>query len=541
MNHQITISKRTALSAALCLALGIATTTAQASWTGTFTMYDGAGGYVDNATDVTGVEKVSLASTTTFFGALWTAHNLTTYGPGTYTIDTIEAGNYVFTVGAGQIAGHMLFDWSTTANIDVINMWNVTTNADGSTQYESIDFDCGAGTDGIRGCGMIDGAFIGFNANFDMNAFTAFPVVYSSSQGGNPLVLVTIAGGNVTIRTNKTAADGYNFNWGASNGTLTGAAVGGTVSETFVFAAGGLTNSTAYTLSVTITKGADTVTATSSVTVEPAAALSGVTDTDGDGLVDNDVSEGYPDNDGDGIPNYLDPTNDSAALVAINSTDTDLGSMSASSGTVSLGATALANSITNMLASTAASGLAVTISDIGTSDSLVSSSCVGGCFDFKVTGLSEGGTSKVVVPVSTPLGDYPAYRKFSSGTWQGFKIDDDNSISSAAALNTNPVTCPAAGDSAYSSVGLTPGHSCIQLTIKDGGANDADSVANGVITDPGGVGTTGEHIMVADVPNGCSMSATPVNPTERADWWLVAGFLSVLALLRGLRRKDHAA
>ncbi len=542
MNHQITISKRTALSAALCLALGTGVAEA-APWSGTFTMYGaGVGGVVGSPdTGVTGTEKIDLASTTTFFGALWTAHDLITYGPGSYTIDTIEGGSYNFTVGAGQIAGHMLFDWSTTANIDVINMWNVTTKSDGSTTYESIDFDCGTGTDGIRGCAMIDGAFIGFRANFDMTAFSAFSVIISGSQGSNPLVITTTAGGNVTLSTNKTTAGGYTFSWAGSHADVVAAAVGGTASETFVFDPSGLTNGTAYSIQATVTNSsAQAVASTSSITIAPATALTSA-DTDGDGLADNHASEGYPDNDGDGIPNYLDPTNDSAALVAINSTDTDLGSMSASTGTVSLGATALSNSITNMLASTAASGLAVTTSDIGTTDGSVNASCVGGCFDFKVTGLSDGGSSKVVIPLSTPLGDYPVYRKFSGSTWSGFVIDDNNSISSAAALSTGPITCPAAGNSAYSSVGLTPGHSCIQLTMLDGGPNDADGVADGVVTDPGGVGTSGEFVQVANVPNGCSMSATPVNPTERADWWLVAGFLSVLALLRGLRRKDHAA
>jgi len=546
MNHQtqITISKRTALSAALCLALGTGVAEA-APWSGTFTMYGGGtGGLVGAFPTVTGTEKVDLASTSPFFGFNWTAHDLITYGPGTYTVDTIEGGIYSFTVGSGQIAGHMLFDWSTTKNIDVINMWNVTTKSDGSTTYESIDFDCGSGTDGVRGCAMIDGAFPGFRANFDMTAFSAFPVNISASQGGNPLVIVTTAGGNVTLRTNNTAAGGYTFSWAGSHADVVAAAVGGTANETFVFDPSGLTKGTAYSIQASVTNAASqTVASISSITIEPATALTGA-DTDGDGLADNHASEGYPDNDGDGIPNYLDPTNDSAALVAVNTTDTGLGSMSASTGTVSLGATALSNSITNMLAGTTASGLAVTTNDIGTTDGDVNTSCVGGCFDFKVTGLSEGGSSKVVIPLSTPLGDFPVYRKFSGSTWNGFVIDDNNSISSAAALSTGPITCPAAGNSAYSSVGLTPGHSCIQLTMLDGGANDSDGVADGVITDPGGVATSGETIMVADVPNGCSMSTTAVNPTERVDWWLVAGFLGALAWLRGHnrnRRKGHTA
>ncbi len=537
MNHQITISKRTALSAALCMALGTGIAEA-APWSGTFTMFSGSGGVVGVDQTVTGTEKSTLESTTPFFGLIWTAHDLTTYGPGTYTIDTGN-GNYTFTVSSGYLAGHMLFDWGTSTNIDVVNMWKVTTASDGSTTYESIDFDCGSGTDGIRGCAMIDGPFQGFNANFDVQAFTAFAVNISATQGSVPMVIATKSGGNVTFRTNRTAAGGYTFSWAGSDSNLTSGNT--TNAETFTFDPSGLTNGTTYSVQVAVTNSSSqTVTATSSVTIEPSTALSGSTDTDGDGLVDNDSSEGYPDNDGDGIPNYMDPTNDDASLVAINTTDTSLGSMSTSAGTVSLGATALSNSITNMVNGTAASGLAVTTSDIGTTDDAVKASCVGGCFDFKVKGVTEGSSPKVVIPLSTALGNYPAYRKFNNSKWNGFVIDDNNSISSAPATSTDPVTCPAAGSSSYNSVGLTPGDQCIQLTIEDGGPNDADGVADGIVTDPGGIGTTGEEIMMADVPNGCSMSATPVNPTERADWWLVAGFLGALAWLRGMRKKARA-
>ena len=80
-------------------------------------------------------------------------------------------------VGAGQVGGHILFNWGSTANIDVINVWNVS----GST-YTSTDVAAGAGSgantpitapDGIPGLVMIDGAFPGFSANFD---FVAVPV-----------------------------------------------------------------------------------------------------------------------------------------------------------------------------------------------------------------------------------------------------------------------------------------------------------------------------------------------------------------------------
>ena len=50
----------------------------------------------------------------------------------------------------------------------------------------------------------------------------------------------------------------------------------------------------------------------------------------------------------------------------------------------------------------------------------------------------------------------------------------------------DPGVCPAAGSASYAD-GLTAGHHCVQLVVEDGGANDADGLANGVIRDPGGV------------------------------------------------------
>ena len=151
----------------------------------TFTMLDGTGGTVGVDTTVTGSiggGTWSVASTTPFFGVNWVAHSGTTFGPGTYNFDTIQGGVYTnVVVGAGQVGGHILFNWGATSDIDVVNVWSV----DGSGNYLSTDVAAGAGTgantpitapDGIRGLGMIDGAFVGFNANFDFNAPAAIPV-----------------------------------------------------------------------------------------------------------------------------------------------------------------------------------------------------------------------------------------------------------------------------------------------------------------------------------------------------------------------------
>jgi hypothetical protein len=170
-----------------------------------------------------------LSSPTAFMGHFWTAHHIGVYGPGSYTINvdcTISqwetgtctpnsnpARNYTFTVGTGQIAAHMLFDWNGTHDIDVVNIWDrnavfgpglMYTGPGGSnsrsTVWDFMSTDANAscpgakdstgaaincGTDGINGIPMIDGPFVGFNANFNLR-------VASSASSGSYTPTVTV-------------------------------------------------------------------------------------------------------------------------------------------------------------------------------------------------------------------------------------------------------------------------------------------------------------------------------------------------------------
>ena len=163
------MKNKTLLATAITLTLG--TGAAQAvTWTGTFSMYGPAGTLMHVDTAVTGEELVSLSSPTPFFSFVWTAHDLTIYGEGTYSIDTFEGDVYTVDVAAGQIMGHVLFDWQSTADIDIVNVWDVTV-VDGQRYYTSTDWD----GDGILGGKMIDGAFPGFSANFDMVSSVPVP------------------------------------------------------------------------------------------------------------------------------------------------------------------------------------------------------------------------------------------------------------------------------------------------------------------------------------------------------------------------------
>ena len=109
-----------------------------------FTMLDDAGAGVGGTNDVlwnwdgtaftsitdytgtTSVANITAGSTTLFFNRNWSAHNIQAFATGTYTFDTAleggnpEAGDLVLTVPAGMLGMHMLFDWGSNYNIDVV-------------------------------------------------------------------------------------------------------------------------------------------------------------------------------------------------------------------------------------------------------------------------------------------------------------------------------------------------------------------------------------------------------------------------------------
>ncbi|MCF6309872.1 MAG: hypothetical protein L3J19_05295 [Sulfurimonas sp.] len=203
-----------------------------------------------------------------------------------------------------------------------------------------------------------------------------------------------------------------------------------------------------------------------------------VTDTDGDGI--NDDVEGYSDLDEDGIPDYL----DNNALNNVIGTGTTV--ITTEEGLeINIGTTAFTVGSDDGIITTAelnASG------DSGVGGLFDGSTSVGGLYDFDILGLESVGQSVKVAFLLQDGASIPAgatYKKYDSNTstWSDFVIDADNAVHSAA---STAGACPAPGSDTYT-VGLTTGHDCIQLTIQDGGDNDADGLANAEVKDPGGV------------------------------------------------------
>ncbi len=210
--------------------------------------------------------------------------------------------------------------------------------------------------------------------------------------------------------------------------------------------------------------------------VAQAPSLSAQQDSDGDGV--DDATEGFGDDDGDGQPNYLDG-NVAGNVLSEEVADGDRFLIESQPGTrPGLGEQALA---------AGDSGAGVASDELaggGVPEDEVTN--VGGYFDFRVNGVPIAGDSiDVVIPQRQPVPEDAVYRKFVNGMWVDFLEDVNNALASATGEEG---VCPPPGSDAYRN-GLIPGDWCVQLTIEDGGPNDADGLANGAVVDPGGVGT----------------------------------------------------
>ncbi len=211
-------------------------------------------------------------------------------------------------------------------------------------------------------------------------------------------------------------------------------------------------------------------------------ALSNQEDTDGDGV--SDEEEGFADRDGDGIEDYLDNLDDLSLLPTTDDNSDNV--MQTNAGLrLKLGSTAFASERVVAV---------VTDDDIAEHGADDGSAAIGtednydhplGLFDFAVDQMPIAGESiSVVIPLPDVIPTNATYRKFSTQNgWQAFVTDAANRVQSAPGTNS---TCPSVTDSGFSD-GLTEGDRCIRLVIEDGGPNDLDGEANGVVRDPGGV------------------------------------------------------
>jgi hypothetical protein len=237
-------------------------------------------------------------------------------------------------------------------------------------------------------------------------------------------------------------------------------------------------------------------TARAFIVIRPNLPTLGTQDTDGD-LVPDD-QEGFADSDGDGIPDYMDAINECNVMPTELLGQTEF---------VAEGDPGVCLRLGTVAAETDAGGLQIAKDAIDTDNVAVN---IGGIFDFIAYGLPEQGQSySLVIPQRLPVPANAVYRKFSDAGWVDFVSNERNSIASTQGERG---FCPPPGGTEWTE-GLTEGHWCVQVTVEDGGPNDADGIANSAIVDPGGVAVelNGNNLPVAVADQASTRVDTPVD------------------------------
>lgn len=251
-----------------------------------------------------------------------------------------------------------------------------------------------------------------------------------------------------------------------------------------------------------------------------AAPVLGATDSDGDGLANN--IEGAVDGNGNGLLDYLDASDGSAPEVI---------PLNLQAGAQAL--VAVADSGLRLVAgryavaaqSTSQSGIQVFESQVGDAAPVIDSerAAIGAIVDFQVQGLGEGNrVAHVVIPLPVLLLPGVEWRQLGvAGTWAGFVAAAGDGLASAPRDASGQ--CPAPQSAAYVP-GLASGNACVQLTLTDGGPNDADGAVNGSVR------VTAAPTVARELP------ASEGAPTESQSGGSADLVLVLLGLLAGAQR-----
>jgi len=312
-------------------------------------------------------------------------------------------------------------------------------------------------------------------------------IMFTAQQDGHPTRIIIQDQGLVTITSaikDPNRNENHQLDWSTTDGRLADSD-GDVSNDTFVFDPATLPSGL-YLIALTATdNGGAASTATLMLQIsDNGPLLAPGLDSDGDGKTDFD--EGYGDSDQDGVADHVDGAGISRAYLQSDSGNSESYLLITDAGlSLQLGDTAFASGT---------SGARITAADIANHGATGGGPASGtgddhsypiSLFDFSVSGLNQpGDRARIVLPLTGPIPANASYRKFTaSGGWRTFIENSNNQIASAVGL---PGHCPLPGDTAYQN-GLGEGDHCLQLTIEDGGPNDADGRANGVIKDPGGV------------------------------------------------------
>jgi hypothetical protein len=502
--------KKTVIAAAVLMTLGSVVANAAVITTGNnFTMVSGSGGLTGGNNDTLfvwngalktsvvtdGSSNATISSTTKFAGFNWTAHHVNVYGPGTYVFDTTcPTGNpscgtgttsqkYYLTVPAGYIGAHMLFDWSSSTNIDVIELWKLNdswdaTGGDPVGSTTSPDPFCAAPLTG-GSCNTVPNP----NGNTRTTVFSLISIDTPAST------INRVSEPNETTLYHGTKMIDGPFQGQSANFSV----MLDTTPDAFTFTdqTGVATSTVIQSAAVTVTKSGGTAIFPISVTGGEYSTDSGVTYTSAAGTVTS------------GQTVRVRHTSASASCGTADTTLT-IGGVSDTFSTTTIGASC-SDTRPNGFTLNAAPGVA--LSSTVTSNTIT------------VTGI----TAAIAVDISV-TGDASSQYSVNGGAY--------TSAAGTVVLNDTVTvrhTSAATNNTAASTV------------LHIGGVSDATNSVTGTFSSTTVAATT-TILTTADAPSGaagCSISSKPIGVIERGDWWLVAGFLAWLGALR-MRFKRQA-
>nr|WP_301338573.1 choice-of-anchor U domain-containing protein [Vibrio coralliilyticus] len=315
------------------------------------------------------------------------------------------------------------------------------------------------------------------NVSFDILDDAALSSRIVLSQGSGSVSVFFADQGTAVLTAQVDSASstaGYSFVWSQTDVDLEPSE--GLNSETFSFDPQGHVGS--HELSVVVTDPVGTtVTISREISIRSTLpTLSALTDSDGDG--NDDLSEGFGDSNGNGIPDYLDSISSSSQIY------------SDSVHHLAYTETGLLFVLGDVPYINGQDFIGVSMDNIVDHYNLSEQQQDGdyqypsGLFDFEVQQLRLAASAQIVLRLSSAIPANAIYRKYiESKGWFTFVEDANNALASAASVSDD---CPAPGNVSFKS-GLNQGDDCIQLTIEDGGPNDADGKVNGIVNDPGGI------------------------------------------------------
>lgn len=346
--------------------------------------------------------------------------------------------------------------------------------------------------------------------------------VLAASQGNSITRTIITTNGNATISsTLGRTPTGVSFGWAPSDNSIV--ETDGISSDgSFTFDPSSLSpGNYSFIMDYSDNTTTPSTKGKSSITIKVVSAYSG----------DNN------DDNNNGITNADDDTSlTSSQLMAIPGNANSY-ILQASSGNLKLGKTAFcstkaalidANDIATLGSSSCG---AVT----NASDDQIKAVGIGGYFDFEIHELTAGELVQVVLPLSAAIPNNATYRKYhpSSG-WAIFDATDTDSLASSNSFSDG--VCPVPLSLAYTP-GLTAGHTCVRLSITDGGPNDTDDSANGVIVDPGAVAEIQSGVE-AELSSGCSLGAQTRPFNHHLEWLLAILFISFVGY-KGKQKKQQ--